>query len=66
MAPNIEVEGVAPPKVKPEEVVAVAAGALPKMEPVAGAAAPNMEPVAAGAEIKGCDEKEYLDKINLQ
>ena len=49
LAPKREAEEVLPPKVKPEEVVAVEVGALPKMEPVAGAALPKMEPPAGAA-----------------
>ena len=57
VAPKIDVEAaLPPPNVKPEEVVAVEVGALPKMEPVAGAALPNMEPVA-GASRKESERK---------
>ena len=47
----MDVEAVPPPNEKPEEVVAVDVGALPKIDPAAGAVVPKMEPVAAGAKI---------------
>jgi len=46
---EVEAAVLPPPKVKPEEVVAVEVGALPKMEPVAGAVLPNIDPAAGAA-----------------
>ena len=37
----MDVDAVPPPKVNPEDVVAVEVGALPNMDPVAGAAIPK-------------------------
>ena len=48
---EVEAAVLPPPKVKPEEVVAVEVGTLPKREPVAGAVLPNIDPAAGAAEM---------------